>query len=155
MSEDIMNANTAKRKAALWVATVFFLGVALGGVFGYFYASRVAAASKPPALSEPERRARRLDQLTHELNLSDSQRQQMDSLLLQIHNEYKSLREKNAVQLETEMDAARQKGRDQIRAVLTPEQKPKFEEFLRKLDEERKKNAAQQQSGPSQTPSSR
>jgi Spy/CpxP family protein refolding chaperone len=39
------------------------------------------------------------------------------------------------------MDQARQKGRDQIRAILTPEQKPKFEEFLRRLDEERKRNA--------------
>ena len=36
----------------------------------------------------------------------------------------------------------RQKGRDEIRAILTPEQKPKFEEFLRKLDEERKRNAS-------------
>jgi len=34
----------------------------------------------------------------------------------------------------------RQKGRDEIRATLTPEQKPKFEEFLRKLDEARKRN---------------
>ena len=30
------------------------------------------------------------------------------------------------------------KARDRIRAVLTPEQLPKFEEFLRKMDEERK-----------------
>ena len=38
------------------------------------------------------------------------------------------------------MDQARQKGRDQIRAFLTPEQKPKFEEFLKRMDEERKQN---------------
>jgi Spy/CpxP family protein refolding chaperone len=39
------------------------------------------------------------------------------------------------------MEQARQKGRDQIRAILTPEQKPKFEEFLKRMDEERKRNA--------------
>jgi Spy/CpxP family protein refolding chaperone len=39
------------------------------------------------------------------------------------------------------IDAARQKGRDQIREILTPEQKPKFEEFLKRLDEARMKNA--------------
>jgi Spy/CpxP family protein refolding chaperone len=39
------------------------------------------------------------------------------------------------------MSQTRQKGRDQIRGILTSEQKPKFEEFLKKLDEERKRNA--------------
>lgn len=154
MSENTMDANTAKRKAALWVAVVFVLGVALGGVFGYYYAGRVAAASKPPVLSEPERRARRLDQLTHDLSLTDAQRQQMGSLLLQFHGEYQAIREKNAAQLEADMEAERQKSRDQIRAMLTQEQKPKFEEFLRKLDQDRKKNAAQQPPGQPQTPSS-
>jgi Spy/CpxP family protein refolding chaperone len=147
-----MNENTAKRNAALWVAAVFVLGTALGGVFGYFYASHVNAASRGPALSEPERRARRLDQLTHDLSLTDAQRQQMDGLFLQIHGEFEAVRKKNAAQLETDLDAERQKSRDQIRAILTPDQKPKFEEFLKKLDEDRKRNAAQ---GPPGTPSGR
>ena len=134
--------STAKRRAAFWVAIVFVLGVALGGVFGYFYASRVAAASKAQVLSESERRARHLDQLTHELSLSDAQRQQMDVLLMQIHNEFKAVREKNGAQLQMDMDAQRRKSRDQIRALLTPEQKPKFEDFLRRVDEERKRNTA-------------
>jgi Spy/CpxP family protein refolding chaperone len=141
-----MNESTAKRRAALWVAVVFVLGVAFGGVFGYFYGHRSVVMAggivPPPQLSEPERRARRLDQMTHELNLTDSQRQQIDTLLLQIHGEFQSIREKNAAQLETEMDQERHKSREQIRAVLTPEQMPKFEEFLKKLDEERKRNAA-------------
>jgi Spy/CpxP family protein refolding chaperone len=136
-----MNENTAKRNAALWVAVVFLLGAALGGVFGYFYGHRsVVSAAAPPPLPEPERRARSLDRMTHELGLTDSQRQQIDALMLQIHNEYKSIREKNAAEVETELDQARQKGRDQIRAVLTPEQKPKFEDLLKRVDEERKKN---------------
>ena len=32
--------------------------------------------------------------------------------------------------------------RDQIRAILTPEQKPKFEEFLKNLDEQRKRSGS-------------
>jgi Spy/CpxP family protein refolding chaperone len=136
-----MNENSAKRKAAVWIAVVFVLGLALGGVFGYFYGHRVVVIAAPPVLSEPERRARRLDQMTHELNLNDSQRQQIDALLLQIHNEFKSIHDKNAAQLDSEMSEARQKSRGQIRALLTPEQMPKFEEFLKRLDEERKRNA--------------
>ena len=43
-------------------------------------------------------------------------------------------------QADVQIAELRQKGRDEIRATLTPEQKPKFEEFLRKLDEARKRN---------------
>jgi Spy/CpxP family protein refolding chaperone len=135
-----MNENTAKRRAAFWVAAVFLLGAALGGVFGYFYGHRGTVAAAPPPLSDAERHAKRLDQLTRELSLSDSQRQQMDSLLTQIHGDFQSVRNKNAQQLETDLDQERQKSRDQIRVILTPEQKPKFEEFMKRLDEERKRN---------------
>jgi len=44
-------------------------------------------------------------------------------------------------QSDAQIEQLRQKGREQIRAILTTEQKPKFEEFLQKLDEERKRNA--------------
>jgi len=149
-----MNETTAKRRAALWVAVVFVLGAALGGVLGYFYGHRNVVIAGPPPLSEPERRARRLDQMTRELNLNDTQRRQFDALLLQTHNEFKAIHDRNAAQLEAEMDQARQKTREQFRAVLTPEQLPKFEELLKKIDEERKKNAPPQ-GGPGGPPPSR
>ncbi|MGH9790074.1 MAG: hypothetical protein ACRD5W_02590, partial [Candidatus Acidiferrales bacterium] len=38
-----------------------------------------------------------------------------------------------------QMDSIRQRGRQQIRAILAPEQLPRFEEHLRQLDEERKR----------------
>lgn len=137
-----MNQGTAKRKAALWVAVVFVLGAALGGVFGYFYGHRsVVVAAAPPRLSEPERRARSLDRMTRELGLTDSQRQQIDAVMLQIHNEYDSIKDKNATQLETEIGQARQKGRERIRALLTPDQLPRYEELVKRVDEERKRNS--------------
>ncbi len=135
-----MSENSAKQKAAFWVGAVFVLGAALGGVFGYFYGHRGTVSAANPPLSEPERRARRVDQMTHELGLSDTQRQQMDALLLQIHTEYKAIHDQSNLQVEAQMDQARQKGRAQIRAILTPEQLPKFEEFVKRLDEDRKKN---------------
>ena len=51
--------------------------------------------------------------------------------------EFKTIRK----QVDPQIEDARQRGRNQIRAVLTPDQKPQFEEFLKHLDEERKKNA--------------
>jgi Spy/CpxP family protein refolding chaperone len=136
-----MNESSAKRRAALWVAVVFVLGAALGGVFGYFYGHRSTVAAANPPLSEPQRRAQRVEQLTQELGLTNDQKQQLDSTLSQLHAEYKSIHDQSNQQLNSRMDQARQKGRDQIRAILTPEQKPKFEEFLKRLDEERKRNA--------------
>jgi Spy/CpxP family protein refolding chaperone len=135
-----MNENSAKRKAAFWVVAVFVVGAALGGVFGYFYGHRSVVAAANPPLSESARRARRVDQLTRELGLSDAQRQQMDALLSRIHMEYKSIHDQSNQQLNLQLDQERKKGRDQIRAILTPEQLPKFEEFLRRMDEERKRN---------------
>jgi Spy/CpxP family protein refolding chaperone len=131
-----MNENSAKQKAALWVAVVFVLGAALGGVFGYFYGHRSSVSASNPPLSEPQRRAQRVDQLTKELGLTDDQRQQLDKTLSQLHGEYKAIHD----QADAQMSEAHQKGRDQIRAILTPEQKPKFEEFLKRMDEERKRN---------------
>src|SRR5580704_12946584 len=128
--------SSAKQKAALWVAVVFVLGAALGGVFGYFYGHRSSVSAANPPLSEPERRARRVDQLTQDLGLTNDQRQQLDSALSQLHAQYKSIHD----QSDAQMELARQKGRDQIRAILTPEQKPKFEEFLKRMDEGRKRN---------------
>jgi hypothetical protein len=41
------------------------------------------------------------------------------------------------------MDAVKQKARSEMRTFLTPEQLPKYEAFVKKVDEERKKQQAQ------------
>jgi Spy/CpxP family protein refolding chaperone len=104
-------------------------------------------------MSDAERHAKRLDQLTRELGLNDSQRQQMDLLLTQAHVDFQAGRTKQAQLLEIDMDQVRQKSRDQMRAILTPEQLPKFEDFLKRLDEERKKNASPPGMPPGTPPS--
>ena len=131
-----MSETRATRKAAIWVVVVFLLGVIAGGMFGYGYAHRSVAAASAP-MREPERRAKRIEQLTRELGLTNDQAKQLDSILLQWHGKTKAIHDQSEAQLEQ----LRQQGRDEIRAILTPEQKPKFEEFLRKLDQERKRGA--------------
>jgi Spy/CpxP family protein refolding chaperone len=131
-----VSETTAKRKAALWVGAVFLLGAMLGGVLGFLFAHRPVSAANAP-LSEPERRARRVQELTHELALTPQQAQQLDGILLQRHTETKAIRD----QLDAQMNEVREKGRAQVRTILTPEQLPKFEAFLKRMDEERKRNA--------------
>lgn len=131
-----MNETPARRKAAVWVAVIFLLGAALGGMIGYGYAHRSVAAANAP-LPEPARRAHRVEQMTQELGLTSDQAKQLDAILMQWHAEVKTIHEQSDAQIEQ----LRQEKRNQIRAILTSEQKPKFEEFLTKLDAERKRKA--------------
>jgi Spy/CpxP family protein refolding chaperone len=130
-----MSESTATRKAALWVGIVFLLGAALGGVLGYGFAHRSVSAAAVPQ-SEPARRAQRVEQLTRDLGLTSAQAQEVDAILLQRHTEAKNIHD----QADAQLAEVHQKGRDQIRAILTPDQKPKFEEFLKNLDEQKKRS---------------
>jgi hypothetical protein len=131
-----MSETSATRKAALWIGVVFLLGAALGGVMGYAFARHAVSAAGTPQ-PEAVRRAQRVEQLTQELALTSAQAQEIDAILLQRHTEAKTLHD----QFDAQLDQVHQKGRDQIRALLTAEQKPKFEEFLKRLDSDKKKAA--------------
>jgi Spy/CpxP family protein refolding chaperone len=130
----------ARRKARLWLAAVFVLGLAAGGVFGYSFARRSYASTKAnvPALSEPERRAKRIAEMTKELGLTPEQANNIDAVLHSAHDEMKVLHDKS----DSDADAIRQKARGQIRQILTPEQLPKYEAMLAHMDAERKKQGA-------------
>ena len=90
-------------------------------------------------MSEPERRAARVAEITKELQLTPEQTQKVDSVLHQAHDDMRVIREKS----DADMDAIRQKARSEMRTFLTPEQLPKFEDFVKKLDEQRKKQQSQ------------
>jgi len=132
-----MSEMSATWKAALWVGVVFLLGTALGGTLGYSYAHHLVSAANTPQ-SEPARRAHRVEQLTQALSLASAQSQQVDAVLLQRHTEAKAIHD----QADAQLDQVHQKGREQIRAILTPEQRPKFEEFLKNLDQQKKRSGS-------------
>jgi Spy/CpxP family protein refolding chaperone len=134
-----MSETSAKQRAAFWVAIVFLLGASLGGVVGYSFAHRSVLANAPMTLQQ--RRAQRVEELTSAAGLTPDQKQQLEAILAQLHAEYKAVHQES----DARIDQARQKGRSQIREILTAEQKPKFEEFLRKIDEERKRNTPPEQ----------
>jgi Spy/CpxP family protein refolding chaperone len=128
----------SRQKARLWLALIFVLGAAIGGVFGYSFAQhRTLAAplvtTAPP--SEPERRAKRVAEMTRELGLTQQQATTIDAIIHQAHDEMKTVHDRS----DADVDAVRQKAREQMRQLLTPEQKPKFEELVQKMDAERKK----------------
>ena len=129
-----MTQPTVKQKATFWLALVFVLGTALGAVLGYAFAHRSYAAA-PEQLTAEQRRAQKREQLAREVGLSAEQQTQVAAILDQAQTEYKAI---HAVS-DPQVDAVRQKSRDKIRQILNPDQKPKFEEFIRRMDEERKR----------------
>src|SRR6266849_10190638 len=116
-----MSEASVTRKAALWVGVVFLLGAALGGMLGYMFAHHTAMAA-PAQMTETEKRAQKVQRLTQELNLAPDQQTQIEAILASVQAQYKAVRQLT----EPQINEARQKGREQIRAILTPEQKPKF-----------------------------
>jgi len=127
----------SRSKARLWLTVVFVLGAAIGGVFGYAFSQRHVLAGPTPMaqLPEPERRAKRIAEMTKELGLTPQQAASFDGIIHQAHDEMKTIRDK----AESDVDGVRQNGRNQMRQLLTPEQKPKFEAMVQKMDAERKK----------------
>lgn len=131
-----MNPDT-RRQARLWLAIVFLLGAGIGVVAGYTFAHKSYAATNAPTMSEPERRAKRVAEMTQEIGLTPEQSKKVDGIIATAHEDMKKVHD----QSDAQMDAIREKARNEIRESLTTEQKPKYEAFVKKIDEERKKMA--------------
>jgi hypothetical protein len=135
-------ANQSRRAAIFLVIAVFILGIALGVLGTHFegyrvFGSNVVRRPRPdrsPAAVQHEHQAR-VEQLTKDLNLTVDQQQKLDSALTQMSTTYSGIHQ----QFGTQMDQARKQGRDSIRAILTPDQVAKFDDMMRKMDEDRKK----------------
>ena len=130
-----MTEPTVQQKATLWLMLVFALGTALGAFLGYAFAHRSYASAAPTQLTAEQRRAQKREQLARDVGLTAEQQSQLNAILDEAQSEYKAI---HAVS-DPQVDAVRQKSRDKIRLILSPEQKPRFEEFIRKMDEERKR----------------
>jgi Spy/CpxP family protein refolding chaperone len=129
------------RKALALIALVFLLGVALGAV-GHSIADRrvLGARTQPPApfLQPRPNPLRGVARLTSELNLTPDQQKQIGDILADMQHRYDAVHD----QMNPQFARIRQQGRDQISQVLTAEQRPKFEDYLKRLDEERRRRAA-------------
>lgn len=116
------------RKAALLVIGVFLLGIALGATAMYTVPRVVSAPPKPQGM------ARVVSELTNQLNLTPQQQEQLTTILNETKAKYDAIYEP----VKPQMEQARQEGRARIRALLTADQMPKYEAYLKQLDERRK-----------------
>jgi len=131
-----MEKNNKGWEAVSLVLVVFVLGVLLGGVGDHLWGLRVWGSQPHPMTH----RDQIIDDLTRELNLTPYQVKQVTAAVDQKQAEINKL----YAPLDAQRDQIRQQGREQIRAALTPEQQKKFDSFLARLDEvKRKENTAE------------
>jgi Spy/CpxP family protein refolding chaperone len=135
-----MEFNRASRKAIGLLALVFALGIAFGALGSMLmnwnvFASRDHAQQAQAGPPQHHLVAR----LTTQLNLTADQQKQLTDLLASTQKRYDAIHD----QMNPQIAQVRADMRDQIRQLLTPEQRPKFEDFLRQVDEEREKKAEQ------------
>jgi len=120
------------RRAVFLVVVVFLLGLVLGGLAVYL-------RPEPFGLAYGRRGPGRIvEELTRELNLTQEQQQKLTATLEETRSRYDAIYQLYRPQIEQ----ARQEGRQKIRGFLTAEQLPKFEAYLQRIDEARKKRNA-------------
>jgi len=147
-----MQFGTNNRKALALIALVFVLGVAIGAV-GHSVADRRVLGARtqpqPPAFLQPRPNPpRAIAHLTTELKLTPEQQKQVGDILADMQHRYDVVHD----QMNPEFAQIREQGHDQIRQVLTPEQRPKFEDFLGRVDEDRRRHAIHPSAAPTTNP---
>ena len=113
------------RRAYLYFALTFLLGIIVGGAGMFFYGWYGGHWHRHPRKEVIVRR------LTHDLNLSEAQVQQLGPIVDDSMKKYSALQ----VQVDPQFRAIREESRKQIRQILTPEQATKFDELVRRMDE--------------------
>jgi Spy/CpxP family protein refolding chaperone len=132
-----MDGSNGSRKAVLLVALVFVLGIALGGIGMYVVTTRVHAERAQTSGHNP---ANTMAMFTRDLNLTPEQQTEIQAILSDTRARYGVLHDK----FDPEYERVRHEGRERIRQTLTAEQRPKFEDLLRRIDEDRRRRQAAQ-----------
>ena len=128
---------SSKTKAGLVVLAIFVIGFAGGALSMNLYQRATAGGAwrngKPQDFI--------IQKMDERLKLTSQQREQIRAVLDDNFSRYSEIRK----EIEPRMSAVRQQGREKIRAVLTPEQLPKFEEMTRKIDDHERERMNQSQ----------
>lgn len=118
-----------KRRAYVYFALVFGLGIIIGaaGMYSYgWYSGHWHHGSN---------RHRVIDYLQKELDLSDSQTQQLQQILHNMDQKESELRDQVAPQFQ----AIREETRAETRKILNPQQLEKFNEMVKRWDANRRR----------------
>ncbi|MBL9175052.1 MAG: periplasmic heavy metal sensor [Verrucomicrobiales bacterium] len=136
-----MNPPTRKT-ILLYLAATFVVGAVAGGALGY-------GAGRRPVFrpfDRDEMREKMCQRFTTELSLSPEQQKQLDPLMRQGMDEMDQAHREHRARLKELMKV----GRDRMNAILTPEQRVKFDT----MERERESRMQSKSKGPGAPPSS-
>lgn len=125
-----MRFSATSRKAIALIVLVFLLGIALGAV-GNILVDRRVLGARVRGAQQP----RPMTRLTQALDLTADQQQQLSTILKDMQQRLDAVHQ----QMNPQFEQIRNEGHDKIRQILTPQQRPKFEEFLQRVAEERRR----------------
>jgi hypothetical protein len=122
-------------KAKILVFGVFFIGITTGVLIANFYTTRVASA---PDTVNPQERAQRaqkdINKFSDYVGLSPEQLEEVHKIGEDTRRQLREFREETHPRLQAIQNA----GRAKIRMLLNDEQKKKYDEFLRRKDQQTK-----------------
>lgn len=115
------------RKTVLgYLLATFVVGSAAGLVVGY----SVDRRPKPPKFDPVAFKQKVTSGLTRDLGLNEEQQRQIGPIIEQNFQEFDGCRRENTERVRQAM----QRGRERIAAILTPDQRAKFEELERERE---------------------
>jgi flagellar biosynthesis chaperone FliJ len=134
-----MRNSNARLEAAALVFVVFVLGLLLGGVGGHLWDERVQGNGRSAAqLNTKPTRDQVINALTQRLQLTPDQQKQVTVVIDDTRAKWQA----QYAEANAEHEQIRQQARASIRAVLTPDQQVNYDDYMKQLDEQRKKDAA-------------
>lgn len=110
--------------AFLWIF-VFLLGGVAGAVSDYLYRAKKPVAVAPAAPPKPQDI---IDGMARELRMDNQQKESLKAIFEQSGQRYRALRQ----QYRPQWDEIRNDTDEQIKGILRPDQKERFEDFLKK-----------------------
>jgi len=130
------NSNS-QSKARLIVVSVFVIGFAAGALALNLYQNLNGSNKKDPRRGGTEFL---IGKMNEEVGLTSDQQEKIRKILDETSEKYKQIRveiDPLVKPFEPRFNAVRQESRDRIRALLTSEQLPKYEEMVQKHDKMR------------------
>jgi Spy/CpxP family protein refolding chaperone len=114
-------------KGKVFVLAVFFLGIIGGALLSNVYETRLKADSEP--LTRQQRAEQAVKAFHDYLGLTPDQAKQVHEIMVEQGAEFKRLAEETRPQY----DEIREETRNQIKALLTDEQKRRYDEWRAKM----------------------
>jgi Spy/CpxP family protein refolding chaperone len=133
-----METNKVRREAAILFVAVFVLGVVFGGLGDRLWNQHVSGEPIASITRAHPTNGQLIDNFCQYVKLTPQQRKQVAAIMDDTEAKWRAL----YAPLKGQRDEILQQGRARMRAILTPSQVPKFEAYMKRVDEERKAQAA-------------